>query len=293
MAQSDPISLFGIHDIRVYDRTTFEHLAYYRILGSVTIDVSGEFAELKGGSQLFIWDSAVSALNSECTIVGRELNAEQTEQSIQADVTSYAASATGDVIEEENVTGTSVYGVATGILTITPTAGASADLKEGWYFVKAVTATTVDVYALSSAGFARGTTGSYEDDAGKITASPVTITASTDTDITDYGFTLTGGGGVIGMTIGDTAKFYVQKPHGGAFKAVVGATPISFDNVGLLITSEDNAGKMTSVNIYKVKMAGMSIPFGEKEFGEYNITTKIEYDSALNGIMEIRRTTPE
>jgi len=260
------------------------------------IEMPAEFAQLKGGSNLFVWDSAISSFEPTVSIVAREMTGDIIATNVAGNVTEYAADTDGDVIDEDNVNGTSVIDAAEGIATITVKASTGKDeLKEGWYVIKATAAATVDIYAMSSSNFARGTDEAYEDDDGKITASPITVPASGATvDVDNFGLTLTGGSSsAIAMTTDDTAKFYVQKPHGGSYSAIIGEQPMDFQEYGMTIFSETNAGTLYNMLLYRVKPAGMSFPFPEKNYGEFNVNVQVMYDSTENRIGIFSNTTPE
>lgn len=292
MSMENPRSIFGIHDVRAYDRNSFESLAYWRVLGAVNFDFSGEFAELRGGSQIFVWEKNLTKFNSSLSIVGREYHQDQMAMALDANVTEYAADADGDVIEFVNRKGSSVKTASAGVgiasIAVIPSTGA-ANLKEGLYVIKATAANKVKVYGMSSAGFVRGAALEFGDMDGVI-GDELTITASTATPVTALGVQLMGANGTIGMTIGDTASFYIQKPHSGAFRARIGGSPINFDDVGLFIGSETVDGMTTFMNCFRVKVAGMSIPFPEKEYAEYTMECALQFDSTVNGIADFYRS---
>ena len=48
MAESTVRSIFGIHDVRFFNRSTWDSVAYFKVLGDVSIDMPAEFAELRG-----------------------------------------------------------------------------------------------------------------------------------------------------------------------------------------------------------------------------------------------------
>lgn len=291
MAERNPMTMFGAHDVRFYSRTTGESLAHLRVLGDVNSEFTAEVEKLMGGSSYFPWDTAIKSFGSSLKITAREYDGDIMSLLLGGTLTEYASDSDGDIIDEANVKGTSVYGVATGILTVIPipTTG-PANLKEGWYLIKAASASTVNVYAYSNVDFTRGTDDTFEDEDGKITASPITITTSSNTDITDHGIRLTGGGGTIGMTTGDTARFYVQKIHGGAFEVKIGQSAMSFSDVGCVISMMEKDNITAFLHLYKVKVAGMAIGFPEKGFSTYDITVEPSYDSTLDAVGVFRRS---
>ncbi len=294
MAESEVRSIFGIHDIRFFSRSTWFPVAYYKVLGDVNIDMPAEFVDLKGGSNLFSWASAVSSFKPAVSIVARQISADIVGMNLDADLTETTADSDGDVTDEANVNGTTIINATTGIATVTLKSSDEGDAKEGWYVIKCPTAgATVNVYSFSSSDFSRGTRGVLGDDDGLITSSPVTITTGGTTDLADYGIRFTGGSGAIAFTEGHTACFYVQKPHGGAYSAIIGAQPLSFSEYGCNIVSETESGVQYNMLLYRVKPAGMSLPFKEKGYGEYNVNMSVLYDSVKNAFGVLKATTPE
>ncbi len=288
MALSNPVSLFGIHSATLYSRTDRTPIAYLRVLGDASCELKGEFEDLNGGSQMYPWDSEVKSISSEISFTAREYPVAAMNLLLAGSLTSYTAAATGEVIDEANVYGTTVYS-STGIATVTVTSDDDDDLKEGEYVVKAVSATTVDVYAMSDVDFSRGTDGAYEDDYLKI-ASAQTITKSGATVLANYGITLTGGGDTIAMTIGDSMRFTVRRPTVTGVKLVIGKASSTFSEFGCILTGQKSSGGAISyLDIYRCKAAGMPLQFKEKGYSEWAITIKALYDSAKDGVFEFIR----
>ncbi len=294
MAESTPRGIFGIHDIRIFDRDTWLSLAYYRVLGNVQVDFSAEFAELKGGSYSFPIAAHPTAFKSSVQIEAREYTSDILYTALGYGTrVETAASATGGFGTITNVKGTSVV-KSTGILTPAQViTGSAGDLKEGWYVIKATAATKILVYAMSSANFARGTDGSFSNDDGLITSDSLTVTTDKSTVVTNYGFKLMGGAGAINMTANDTAKMFISKPHGGRYTQTIGELPMDFPEVGMVITSEDEGGIVSSLTLYRVKIAGAGFPFTEKGYGSFNVNCTVMYDTDENAIAYYTRTTPE
>lgn len=288
MSLSNPYKLFGVHSVTFFDRTDRTPVGYLRVLGDCSLNLSPEFEDLNGGSQLYSWDSEVKSINSEFSLTAREYPIEVMEMLLAGTKTAYTADADGEVINEANVKGTSVI-ASTGIASIEVTSGDGADLKEGEYVIEAVSTTTVDIYALSDANFVRGTDATFEDDTMTI-ASAKTITQDGDTVLADFGLTITGGAGTIAMTIGDTARFTVRRPSVTGVKLVVGQSGATFSEYGALLTGQVMGdGTLQYVELYRVKAAGMPIAFKEKGYSEWSITLKALYDSTRNGVFEFIR----
>ena len=295
MSLSNPVGQFGVHSVCFYNRSTGIPITYLRVLGGAEVSFESEFTDLMGGSNLYNWDSEISAITSDVNLTAREYEAGAMELLLGGTLTENAAEATGAIEDLANVNGTSVYGSAgiSDVALSTATGESTDDLKEGKYVIKAVSSSTVDIYALSDVDFQNGTDKTYVDDTLKITSSPLTITASSDTVVSGYGFTLTGGDatGGISMTIDDTAEFYVRKENSGSIELVFGASGSEFSEVGAILTSQKQAdGTVTYLELYRCKVGGMPINFTEKAWSEWSVTVKALFDSDKNAIGKYRRT---
>jgi len=254
------------------------------VLGDFTSEFTPEFAKLEGGSQLFPFATAVKSLSNSVKATVREYSADGTNLALGGTLTEYAADSAGDVLYEANVLNESVIDASTGIATVTIKAASKADAKEGWYLIKCTGAAAVDVYAMSAGAFSRGTNESFEDIDGKITAAPLTITTGSAIEVTDFGIDLTGGSGSIGMTTGDTARFYVQAPHSGAWSTKFGQSAFDYPDVGAVITSSYDDGRLNTLHLFNCKVAGAAINFSEKEYAGYDISIEPNYDTDQDAV---------
>jgi hypothetical protein len=291
MAETAPWTSYGIHDLRIFDRSTGLSLGHWRILGDVNNEFNAEYEKLMGGSQVFPWDTAVKEFSSSVKATVKEYSADATALLLGGTLTEYSADTAGAVVDEANVKGTSMLDASTGIVgaTVVASTGA-ADLKEGWFVVKAVTTSTVDVYYYNSASFARGTNGSFQDDDGKITATPLTISTGAAVEVPNYGIELTGGSGTIALVAGDTYRGYVQQPHTGAYDIKFGEEITEFPDVGVAITSTYEGGDLTTLILYKCKVAGTAIPFLEKGYSTYDVNIEPSYDADQDAYGKFTKT---
>ena len=282
---------YGIHSIcpfRISDGLPYGIL---KVLGGGTMTLSSEFEELFGGSNKFAWAVEAKTISSEWTASVKSMPDFLFELFLGASVSTTAASATGTVGALENVKGTSVMKATTGIATSTLKSGGSANLKDGVYIVKAVSPTTVDVYALTDIEFKKlgGTELSYVDEALKITATPLTITAATGVEIPGTGIELTGGSGTIGMTADDTARFHVNSAHGGVSEIEIGSASTIFPEHRQLCLGQKRAnGDVFEMELFKVVGSGMPIPFEEQTFAIPELSMKLVQDSASDKVAVIR-----
>lgn len=289
MALSAPRTIFGVHEFSPYSRSTGLPFGTVRVLGNSSIGLTGELVELRGGSNRYSWDVQDGNIDVEISLTVKEYPNFLFELFLGKSVSTTAASATGTVTTLTNKNGTSAVNASTGIATVGIKSSSEADLKFGKYVVKVVSATTVDVYCLTSVDFARGADIEFQDDNLKITASALTITASTPVTIPSCGLELTGGSGTIGMTEGDTATFEVYPIHDGAIDVNIGGSSDVYPEFGAVMIAEQRAtGEMLDIEAYRVKAIGLPLGLQEKAWSESEITAKAFYDSTLNRVLRIR-----
>jgi len=289
MSLSNPISLFGIHSATFYDRTDRSPIAYMRVLGDATLELTGETQDLMGGSNMYMWDSEASGISSEVSFTAREYPISAMGLLLAGTVTEYDSETNGEIVDEENVNGTSAYSTS-GIGSVAISAVEGEVPKEGEYVAIAATANTVDVYAMSNVDFGAS---DFLDDTLKI-KSGLSITTSGTTEVPGFGFKFVGGDSTdgIAMTIGDSFKFTVRRPLVTGVKMLVGASDSSFSEFGCILTGQKSgSGAITYVDVYRCKAVGMPINFAEKAYSEWQITLKALYDSTKNGVFSYIRNS--
>lgn len=290
MALSNDFIAYGIHSLVPYRRSDKLPYGIFKVLGGGTISLSAEFEDLFGGSNKYAWASEAKTISAEFSAVVKSMPDFLFEVFLGATVNNTAASATGTVEAIANFNGTSVVDASTGIASATVKAGSEADLKAGIYVVKAVTATTVDVYCMTDIEFSNGTDIVFQDDDLKITASALTITASTAVEIPDTGVELTGGSGTIGMTADDTAVFKVAAAHGGISEVIIGKSSAVFPEHGeVALAAKRSNGDMLEIDIHKAVGAGFPVALEETVFSIPELTVKLLYDNCLNRIATFRK----
>ncbi len=284
--------IFGVHSASPYSRTTGLFFGTAKVVGEASVALSGELQKLYGGSQRFPWAVEDGTINTEISLKLKQYDDFLFEVFLGKAPTTAGADSTGTVSTLTNKNGTSAV-AATGIATVTVKAAEKADLKFTRYVVKVVSATTVDVYAASDVDFARGVDKTFVNDGLKITASPLTIVASTAVEIPDFGLELTGGAGTIAMTVGDTATFEVKPPSSASTSVRVGASANTYPEFGLVIVAQQSgSGEMFEMDIFRCKGIGLPIQFAEKKFSENDIKIESYYDSVKDGVFDVRHITP-
>ena len=295
MALSENRIIYGIHSMCPYSRTDGLPYGIFKVIGGGAISFAAETEKLFGGSNKFAWASESKTIDSTFTSTVKSMPDFLFELYLGATATATAASATGTIVEAlANVQGTSALQAATGIATVTVKSGSEADLKDATYVVKAVSATTVDVYAMSDIAFSNGTDLVFDDDALKITASPLTITASTAVEIPSTGLELTGGSGVIALVTDDTASFKAASGHGGVSEIVIGKDTMSFPAHGIVALSAKRAdNSLFEIEMYNAVGSGFPISLEETVYSIPELTVDLLYDVSKNAIAKIVATAGE
>lgn len=287
MVESAPNVISGIHTLTAYNITTGEPYGRARVLGSAEIKSEGELKPLNGGSSKYPWKIERGLITAEISLTLREYPSFLFQTLLGKSITENAAEASGDCSTLTSKSGALVG--TTGVATATVKSGSEADLKFGKYLVKAVSATTVDVYAYSDVDFANGTDLVYEDDLLKITSSALTITTSTAVTVPSIGIELTGGSGTIGMTTGDTATFEVRPINSGSREVVIGSSTETFVDFGMVLSAaRQGDGTMQEVDCYKCSGSGLPINLTENEWSEFSVTLQMYRDTTRNGIYSFR-----
>ena len=292
MALSSNRIVYGIHSMSPYRRSDYLPYGTLKVIGGGTLSLSAEFEDLFGGSNKFAWASEAKTIASEFTSTVKSYPDFMFELYMGASVSATAASATGSIVDAlANKNGTSVVDATTGIASAGIKSGSEADLKDALYVVKAVSATTVDVYAMTDIAFDKGTDIVFEDDALKITASPLTITAATPVEVPNTGIELTGGSGAIALTTNDTAWYRVAAGHGGVSEINIGQSTTTFAEHGIVALGAKRAdGSLFEIEMYKAVGAGFPIALEETVFSIPELTIKLLYDEVLNSVAKITAT---
>lgn len=280
--------IFGVKSIALYNKTTGLPYGLAEVVGSVSLSFSAENVPLTGGAQIFPWQVATGAGTSELSMTLREYPNWIFDVFYGNAVTEKAADADGAVSTIANKYGTSVV-ATTGIASATVKSGSEADVKFTKYIVKAVSATTVDVYAMGDVDFKTGTDKTFEDGTLKITASPLTITTSTAVTIPGFGLELTGDSGTIAMTIGDTATFEtISINTGGSTEVTIGSSTTTYPTFGAVIYAQKEDGRIVELDVYNMKAVGLPFNFTEKAWAEAEITGAAFYSAENDAVFRYR-----
>ena len=290
MSLSQNQSAFGIHSITAYDVDTKLPIGTAKVLGSVSFNNAGENIPLVGGSNAYPFEIESGAVTADGSILIREMPDWLPEAFLGDAAVTNAAEADGSVSALTNAKGTSAFDAVIGIATIGVKSGSEADVKSVKYVIKAVSATTVDVYALSDVDFGRGNNLSYVNDSLKITETPITITLATAVDIPNTGLEITGGTGAIAMVVGDTAYADSRAQNDGSMVADIGTSTQTFKTIGILIEGQKKGNNDTfTLEIFNAKGTGIPINFTEKAWAEGEIPFAAFFNSAENAVFRMTR----
>jgi len=283
MALSAARTVFGIHSIAPFNRSTGEFYGIAKVLKGSNFSLSGEVIELTGGSSKFPWQVEDGLITAELSLTMSEYPSWAFELFLGQALTQNSAETSGNVTGGTNVNGTSIINATNGI-GVSATVGSESYLKFGKYVIKAVSANTFDVYAASDVDFSGQ---SYVNDLLKITSSPLSV-ASADAVISAFGLTFDLNG-TAAFTIGDTAEFDVRPVNTGSFTGSFGSASATYPEFGAVIMAQaQGSGRMIELTVYKLKAIGAPINFAANEFSEFEITCKASYDSTKDAVFAMR-----
>lgn len=289
MALSDPRGIYGVHSVTPYNRTTGEFYGILKVLDGSSLNVEGSLVELMGGSSKFPWAVETGELKVEMSLKISQFEDFLFELFLGKAPTQTSAEASGHVSTLTSVV-TGVLNASTGIASVSAKSGQTASLKFAKYVIKYVSATTVDVYAASDVDAARGTDWAYQTDLLKITASPLTVTASVATEIPGTGVEFTGGSGTIALVSGGVATFETRPVNSGVSTVRIGglANQTMPEFGAIVIAQKRSNGEMTELDCFRCLGSGMPIGFEKNAWANAEIKVKAFYDSAKDGVFDLR-----
>ncbi len=282
---------YGIHSIcpfRISDGLPYGIL---KVLGGGTMTLSSEFEELFGGSNKFAWAVEAKTISSEWTATVKSMPDFMFELFLGATAVETAASSTGTVGDFANVLNESVLDAVTGIDSVALKTSSEVDLKDGIYIIRAKSATTVTVYALTDIEFKK--LGAANElsflDEDLIVLDDLTISTGVATEIVGLGVEMTGGSGTIALTVGDTARFSVRSAHNGLSEISIGSASTIFPEHKQLCLGQKRAnGDTFEMELFRVVGSGMPIPFEEQTFAIPELAMKLVQDSVEDKVAVIR-----
>lgn len=289
MALSDPRGIYGVHSVTPYNRTTGSFYGTLKVLDGSSLVIEGSTVDLMGGSSKYPWAVEQGEYKAEMSIKVSQFENFLFELFLGKAPTENAAEASGHCSTLTSVV-TGVLNATTGIASVSLKSGQAASVKFAKYVIKYVSATTVDVYAASDIDAARGTDWAYRNDLLKITASPLTVTASTATEIPGTGVEFTGGSGVIALVAGGVATFETRPINTGSNTVRIGGAANQVNpEFGCIVLAQKRANdEMVEVDCFRCLGSGMPIGFEKNAWANAELKVKVFYDSAKDGVFDFR-----
>lgn len=291
MARQQPRSIFGVNGCTPYSRSTGLPLGELRIVKSSSLSLSGELVDLLGGASKYPWASEEGAITAEMTLSVGELPNFMFQLFLGNTPTENSAQTTGNISALTDKNGTSIQDNTNGIASVFLLSGSSANLKFGKYVVKAITASTFNLYLLSGIDAGRGTDVTILTD-DMCVGSAIAFTASV-ASVPALGLSFAQIG-TPAFTTGDTATFEVQPVNSASSNVRIGGLANqSFPEFGALVYSQKRGNQeMFELDIFRCKAAGMPLPFEMGAFAGFEVKVKCLYDSDKDGIFDMRHVQP-
>lgn len=287
---SAPRAFYGVHSFTPYSRTDSTFYGTVRVLKGSSLSLSGNLVGLMGGSSKYPWAVEEGEIKAELSLKFGEYPDFLFTLFLGKAPSTVSTEATGNVSTLTNSKG-SLVNATTGVASVTAKSSSETDLKFGKYVVVAVSSSTVDVYFSSDMDIGRGTNGTMQNDALKITASPLSISGTSGTtDIPNFGLTLTGGSGSISLTTGDTATFYVRPEGTGGMTVVVGGRADQmFPEFGAICMAQKRGNQeLLELECYRCKAAGMPLNFEANAWSQGDVKVDLMYDQTQDGLFAVR-----
>ncbi len=296
MSLSQPRPIFGVHSFSPYSRVDGTFFGIMKVLQSSSLSFSGSLVALNGGSAKYPWAVEEGKISSQLNLKVSEYPDFLFQLFGGSTPTEPGADASGAISTLTNFFGTSLMNSTTGIASVAIISGSEGDLKFGKYVIKVITATTVQIYCSSDVDFGSGTAKTLAADTLALASSNYTVTATTATNITGWGFKFTGGSGTIGMTAGDTATFEIKPKNTKNMVVTLGQVADTFPEFGAICYSKKmGSGELFEVDVPRCKGEGHPIGMDEDKFSQADIKCMVLYDATLNYVARIRninRTSP-
>ena len=293
MSRSAPKSIFGVHGVTPYSRTTGLPYGELRIAKNSSLSMQGDLIDQFGGSSKYPWASEEGAITAELSLNIGELPNFIYELFLGVAPTAASAQSSGSISTITDKNGTSIVDATNGIASVFLLSGSSANLKLGKYVVKAVGTDTFNVYLNSSIDQGRGTDTTFLTD-DMCVASAVAFTASV-ASVPALGLSFAQIG-TLAFTTSDTATFEVLPVNSSSDSVRIGGTvATSFPEYGALVYGQKRGGttgQMIEFDCFRCKSAGMPIPFEMGAWAGFELKAKLLHDETKDGIFDMRFVSP-
>ena len=279
--------LFGVKYLVLYDLTTFIPKGIFEVIGGVEVGREIEQLFLTGGHKDSPYAVEAGEPSNSLTATIKEYPDFAFSAFENAELTQITSETLGFVDTIANKKGTSVVSATVGIASVAIKTGEGDDIPSGFIVIKAKTADTVTVYHCGDLASGRVPI----VDELPVLADDVTIPGTGGTvDLTGYGITITGGSGVIAMTVGDTAYFDCRPANTATTKIKVGKdSGVAYYGV-LLVYPRNSAKEQAIVRFPNVAVVGMGFAANTREFSEFEQPMTPLIDDTEEILYEIVRT---
>ena len=239
------------------------------LTGSLEINTTATLSFNRGGSSPFASDAQISEADGSGSMMIKEVPEYLWEYMYGATISRRVAESTGFISSPVAIEG-NLIDPATGIDSISITTGEETDLKFNRYWVEAVSATEVNIYAASSVDFNTGTPGFFYDNDQAINSTPITISDGLDTVVAGYGLTLTGGT-LVSLNVGDCFYVDVRPINSGGFSVTVDNNYSPKNFAFIAYTQRKSDGTIGKLTVFKAISGGFPLSWNEKAFHELSI----------------------
>jgi len=293
MALTQPRAVFGIDTVAFLNRTTELPYVIFKIPGEASVESKIDTIKLETkGSFRGVIQSEPGKREDMISFNTSQFERGMWEPLAGSLVTTQSAEPTGYVGGLIDKNGTTVVG-STGIATVQIDSGEESKLRNSYWTIRAVSATTVNFYAT---GLPSGWYASDYDSlgyGGLVNPTPLTVTASTATPVLNAngettGVEFTGGSGTIALTTGDTATFKTRRINLGSYATILGkSSEVYTDFMVDIYGTQQSSGRNVIVRVYKCSAPGVNINFEALAFSESELQMTASYDAVRDGVWEM------
>lgn len=256
---------FGIRYVIPYDIDTKKPLVVLRAVGEISYESSQDAIELLGGHTDAPYDVEYSQPSPSLTGTVREYPAELFELMETTTITENNAEASGDIGSVTNYQGTSIFGGANGVSSVTANPSQLDNLKFGMYVLRASATQTLELYIA-------GLVDEFDNIEGRVVET-ISTTGAGSVSIDTAGIVLT----IVGTpnyTVGDTCMFEVRPVNTGSTEVLVGAGNPAVSFGVRCVFPRKTDGVLHYIDIFNVSGHGMPWKAVSREFSEFSINWK-------------------
>jgi hypothetical protein len=284
---------YGVNQVTIIDKTNYVSYAA-RIIGKVDTDFKQEMKENRGGSLAVPFAVAPGEAKAMIKLTMKQTSPEIlnlfTLQKSGSYAINTAGSLTATISGQLNKVGTTVLSATVGIATVAIASGQDANVGGGYYIIRAVSASTFDLYTINTASGAPNISQVIFPNPlyQKINSSPIVRGAASST-VSSNGFTFTAGSSAAAMTPGDAAILLVTPVNNFSSSLVYGQTGARPKPFELVVESQADAyGSFVIARYPNCLCFDNPVPTASYfEFAENELDISAQYDSGLDGFGQV------